>query len=49
MTNIIRDVGKDLENGRIYLPEEDLRTIRLFGGCFTRRVYDDRFLGAHAL
>ena len=24
MTNIIRDVGKDLENGRIYLPQEDL-------------------------
>lgn len=24
MTNIIRDVGKDLSNGRIYLPREDL-------------------------
>jgi phytoene synthase len=24
MTNIIRDVGKDLSNGRIYLPQEDL-------------------------
>jgi len=24
MTNIIRDVGKDLENGRIYLPQQDL-------------------------
>ena len=24
MTNIIRDVGKDLNNGRIYLPQEDL-------------------------
>ena len=24
MTNIIRDVGKDLGNGRIYLPQEDL-------------------------
>ena len=24
MTNIIRDVGKDLEDGRIYLPLEDL-------------------------
>ena len=24
MTNIIRDVGKDLANGRIYLPQEDL-------------------------
>ena len=25
MTNIIRDVGKDLRNGRIYLPIEDLK------------------------
>jgi phytoene synthase len=24
MTNIIRDVGKDLDNGRIYLPQQDL-------------------------
>jgi phytoene synthase len=24
MTNIIRDVGKDLRHGRIYLPQEDL-------------------------
>src|SRR5438034_6201587 len=24
MTNIIRDVGKDLGNGRVYLPQEDL-------------------------
>ena len=24
MTNIMRDVGKDLDNGRIYLPQEDL-------------------------
>ena len=24
MTNIIRDVGKDLANGRVYLPQEDL-------------------------
>ena len=24
MTNIIRDVGKDLSNGRVYLPQEDL-------------------------
>jgi len=25
LTNIIRDVGSDLEMGRIYLPEEDMR------------------------
>jgi phytoene synthase len=24
MTNIIRDVGKDLDNGRVYLPQQDL-------------------------
>ena len=24
MTNILRDIGKDAKNGRIYLPQEDL-------------------------
>ena len=37
MTNIIRDVGKDLDNGRIYLPQEDLDTLRLLGGDLARR------------
>ena len=25
LTNILRDVGEDLDNGRVYLPQEDLR------------------------
>jgi phytoene synthase len=29
MTNIIRDVGKDLRSGRIYLPQEDVARFRL--------------------
>ena len=29
MTNILRDVDKDLKNGRVYLPQEDL-AIQLF-------------------
>ena len=32
MTNIIRDVGKDLSNGRIYLPQEDLARFGYSGG-----------------
>jgi phytoene synthase len=30
MTNILRDVGEDLRNGRIYLPQDELKT---FGIC----------------
>src|SRR5213076_2442323 len=45
MTNIIRDVGKDLRAGRIYLPLEDLTRFnysetelqnRLYNECFVR-------------
>ena len=31
LTNIIRDVGADLELGRVYLPQEDMRGGRLLG------------------
>lgn len=44
MTNIIRDVGKDLRSGRIYLPQEDLA---LFGYSETElqdRQYNKRFV-----
>jgi phytoene synthase len=44
MTNIIRDVGKDLEQGRVYLPEEDLQR---FGYSMTElqdRQYNERFV-----
>ncbi|GAC1433665.1 MAG: phytoene/squalene synthase family protein [Chloroflexota bacterium] len=36
LTNIIRDVGEDLERGRLYLPEEDLRRF----GCDPRCLED---------
>jgi phytoene synthase len=44
MTNIIRDVGKDLANGRIYLPQEDLARFRYPESELAQRHYDERFL-----
>jgi phytoene synthase len=32
LTNILRDVGEDAENGRVYLPAEDLRRFGLLAG-----------------
>jgi phytoene synthase len=44
MTNIIRDVGKDVQNGRIYLPEEDLARFGYTEAELRDRRYDDRFV-----
>jgi phytoene synthase len=44
MTNIIRDVGKDLSNGRIYLPQEDLARFDYSEDALRLRKYDDPFL-----
>jgi phytoene synthase len=44
MTNIIRDVGKDLRNGRIYLPQEDLARFDYPEAELRDRQYDDRFI-----
>jgi phytoene synthase len=44
MTNIIRDVEKDLQNGRIYLPQEDLARFHYSEIDLTRRRYDERFI-----
>ncbi len=44
MTNIIRDVGKDLQNGRIYLPQEDLARFHYSEIELTKRQYDERFV-----
>ena len=38
LTNFLRDVGEDLDRGRVYLPQEDLA---LFGADPHRRVVDD--------
>ena len=44
MTNIIRDVGRDLNKGRIYLPEEDLRRFNYSTEDLRQKRYDDRFV-----
>ena len=44
LTNIIRDVGVDLDNGgRIYLPLEDLERFGYTPADLRARVYDKRF------
>jgi phytoene synthase len=44
LTNIIRDVGKDLQNGRIYLPQEDLARFNYSETELQDRQYNERFL-----
>ena len=43
-TNIIRDVGKDLRAGRIYLPQEDLARFNYSEQELLGRTYNDRFV-----
>ena len=44
MTNIIRDVGKDLRNGRIYLPQEDLARFGYSEMELQDRQHNERFV-----
>jgi 15-cis-phytoene synthase len=44
MTNIIRDVGKDLNNARIYLPLEDLARFDYAESDLRARRYNDTFV-----
>ena len=44
MTNIIRDVGRDLRAGRIYLPQEDLTRFGYSEAALQNRVYNDSFI-----
>ena len=44
MTNIIRDVGKDMQNGRIYLPQEDLARFHYSEAELTQQHYNERFV-----
>ena len=44
MTNIIRDVGKDLHGGRIYLPQEDLSRFHYSETQLLDRQYNDQFV-----
>jgi phytoene synthase len=43
-TNIIRDVERDLQNGRIYLPQDDLARFRYSETELTQRQYNERFV-----
>ncbi len=44
MTNIIRDVGKDMQNGRIYVPQEDLARFHYSETELMQRQYNERFV-----
>src|SRR5213075_3031231 len=44
MTNIIRDVGKDMQNNRIYLPQEDVARFRYSESELIQRRYNERFV-----
>lgn len=43
-TNIIRDVGKDLQAGRIYLPQEDLARFRYSEAELRKQQHNERFV-----
>jgi phytoene synthase len=44
MTNIVRDVGKDLCDGRIYLPQEDLMRFHYSEAELQKQQYNECFL-----
>ncbi|MGB8644305.1 MAG: phytoene/squalene synthase family protein [Anaerolineae bacterium] len=43
LTNILRDVGEDFRQGRIYLPQEDLRRFGYTEADLANGVIDERF------
>ncbi|MGC1322078.1 MAG: squalene/phytoene synthase family protein [Candidatus Udaeobacter sp.] len=44
MTNIIRDVAKDFQAGRIYLPQEDLAQFHYLEADLAKQQYNEHFL-----
>ncbi len=44
LTNILRDVGEDLERNRIYFPKEDLAKFGLTLEDIQQKTYDTRFI-----
>jgi phytoene synthase len=44
MTNIIRDVWKDFQAGRIYLPQEDLVRFQYSEADLAKRQYNEQFI-----
>lgn len=43
LTNILRDISKDAEKGRIYLPQEDLNRFKYSEEQLLSKVYNDQF------
>lgn len=43
LTNILRDLAEDADNGRVYLPTEDLSRFGMTPADISNRVMDDRF------
>jgi len=43
LTNILRDIGKDAEKGRIYLPQEDLQKFNYNESELMMKVYNNQF------
>lgn len=43
LTNILRDLAEDADNGRVYLPAEDLLRFEMTPADISNRVMDDRF------
>lgn len=44
LTNVLRDVGEDLDRGRRYLPAFELRAFGVSPAALERRVADERFV-----
>lgn len=44
LTNILRDVGKDFENGRIYLPQDDMKAFNYSEAELKSKVYNEHFV-----
>jgi len=44
LTNILRDVGKDAENGRIYLPQQDLKEFNYSEEELFSKQHNDNFI-----
>lgn len=44
LTNILRDIGKDAEQGRIYLPQDDLEKFNYRESEILSKVYNENFI-----
>ncbi|MGB0130391.1 phytoene/squalene synthase family protein [Chlorobium sp.] len=44
LTNILRDIGEDIDRGRIYLPMEDLKRFNYSEEEFMKKTMNDNFL-----